>query len=38
MANKNKIEKEKDRAEWQLALDLQEKKLLEGFKDACKDY
>lgn len=33
MAGRNKGEKEK--AEWQLALDLQEKKLLEGMKEAC---
>lgn len=35
MANKNKAEKEREKAEWQLALDLQEKKLLEGIKEAC---
>lgn len=35
MANRNKNDKEKEKAEWQLALDLQEKKLLDGIKDAC---
>lgn len=34
MANKNKAEKEREKAEWQLALDPQEKKLLEGMKEA----
>lgn len=33
MTGRNKADKEK--AEWQLAFDLQEKKLLEGIKDAC---
>lgn len=33
MTNRNKNEKEK--AEWQLALDLQEKKILDGMKEAC---
>lgn len=38
MTNKNKGDKgnkDKDKVEWQLALDFQEKKLLEGMKDAC---
>lgn len=38
MSNKNKGDKgdkDKDKGEWQLALDLQEKKLLEGMKEAC---
>lgn len=35
MSNKNKVDKDKEKAEWQLALDLQEKKLLEGIKEAC---
>lgn len=33
MATRNKQEKEK--AEWQLALDLQEKKMMEGMQDIC---
>lgn len=41
MTNRNKAdktEKEQDKTEWQLTLDLQEKKiLLEGMKEACND-
>lgn len=37
MTNRGKGDKDKDKdeAEWQLALDLQEKKLLDGIKEAC---
>lgn len=37
MSNRSKTEKDKDKdmAEWQLALDLQEKRLMEGMQDIC---
>lgn len=34
-SNKNKVDKEKEKAEWQFVLDLQEKKLFEGMKEIC---
>lgn len=36
MTTRNKTEKDKEKAEWQLALDLQEKRLMEGMQDICK--
>lgn len=35
MTNRNKVDKEKEKAEWQLALYLQGKKLLDEIKEAC---
>lgn len=35
MTNILKVEKEKENVEWQLASDIQEKKLLEGMQDIC---
>lgn len=31
------MDKNKERAEWLLALDLQERKLLDGMKEICSD-
>lgn len=35
MSNKSKSEKEKELAGWKLALDVQEKRMLEGVQDIC---
>lgn len=37
MNNKTKVDKEKEKVEWQFALEMQEKRMFEGMKEMCSN-